>query len=124
LWRVNPVGASFAAIQNTLRFLGRLHPTIFKKLLLDCSKHSERHHCHPAPHRRDVWYVSERATVASYAYQTFGRLDEWRTRVADLTGYAAITDSQTGFQTVEAAFNSLLLIKSMKFGRNTGLLSG
>lgn len=59
------------------------------------------------PNRNDVWYFSRRAAVASFAYQTFGRLDEWRTRVADLTGNAEIIYSETTSQSVEAAFNNL-----------------
>lgn len=59
------------------------------------------------PHRRDVWYRSQRATVVSYAYQTFGRLDEWSERVKSLTSNVEIADSQNGFQIVETAFNRL-----------------
>lgn len=59
------------------------------------------------PHRNDVWYFSRRAAVGSFAYQTFGRLDEWRTRVADLTGNAEIAYSETTSHSVEAAFNNL-----------------
>lgn len=60
------------------------------------------------PHRRDVWYLSRRATIASYTYPTFGRLDEWRGRVADLTGgNMAIADNENGVQTLEEAFNRL-----------------
>jgi hypothetical protein len=107
IFRLNPIAASFTAIQNTYVSWTAASDDFQKTSAWIAANTPNGAIVIQPPHRRDVWYLSRRATVATYAYQTFGRLDEWRERVADLTGNAAITDSQTGFQTVEAAFNSL-----------------
>lgn len=105
--RLDPFAASFAAIRNT--YASWMVATddfqmVSRWIAVNTPPNAV---VIQPPNRRDVWYLSQRATIASYAYQTFGRLDEWRERVADLTGNAVITDSQTGFETVETAFNNL-----------------
>lgn len=107
IFRLNPFTASFAAIQNTY-VSWTAAPDDFQTTSRWIAANTPNGAIViQPPHRRDVWYLSRRATVASYAYQTFGRLNEWRERVAGLTGNAAITDSQIGFQTVEDAYNRL-----------------
>lgn len=107
LWRLNPAAASAAAIRNTYDSW-TVAPDDFQKTSAWIAENTPNGTIVvQPPHRREVWYLSKRATVASYAYQTFGRLDEWRERVGDLTANAAITDSQAGFQTVEDAYNRL-----------------
>ena len=59
------------------------------------------------PHRREVWYFSRRASVVSFAYPTLNRLTEWRGRVADLTGNLQISNGESAYEEIEAAFSSL-----------------
>ncbi len=59
------------------------------------------------PNRRDWWYFSHRASVVSFAYPTYDRLSEWRTRVADLTGNRQISKGETASDEIETAFNQL-----------------
>lgn len=59
------------------------------------------------PHRRDFWYRSRRASVASFAYPTFNRLGEWRARIADLTGNHKISKGETASEEIETAYNQL-----------------
>lgn len=59
------------------------------------------------PNRREVWYWSHRATVASFAYPTYDRLDQWRERIADLTGNLKIIRGDGASEEIEAAFNRL-----------------
>lgn len=105
--RLNPLAASFSAIRNTYASWTAAPDDFQTTSRWIAANTPPGAIIIQPPHRRDVWYLSQRATIASYAYQTFGRLDEWRERVADLTGNAVITDSQIGFETVEAAFNNL-----------------
>lgn len=59
------------------------------------------------PHRREVWYFSQRACIASYAYPTFGRLTKWKERVSDLTGNEEIKYEEDIFEKIEKAYNLL-----------------
>lgn len=59
------------------------------------------------PHRRELWYYSNRAQIVSYIYPTFNRLGEWRERVADLTGNLQISSGETAAAEIETAFNRL-----------------
>lgn len=107
LARLNPVGLSFAAINHTYRLWTRT-PDDFETTSHWIAANTPKNVIViQPPYRREVWYLSQRACVASYAYQTFGRLDEWRERVSDLTGDAKIKNSEEAYQTVETAFNNL-----------------
>lgn len=58
------------------------------------------------PIRIEVWYYSNRATIAAYRYPAYDRLSEWRTRIKDLTNNVEITnDNATAI--IENAFSSL-----------------
>lgn len=59
------------------------------------------------PHRRDLWYFSRRAAVASYTYPTYDRIPEWRVRIADLTGNAKLSSGDNASEEIEIAFNKL-----------------
>lgn len=59
------------------------------------------------PHRRDFWYHTRRAAVASFAYPPYDRLTEWRERLSDLTGGADLLNSDLSPETMEAAYNRL-----------------
>lgn len=59
------------------------------------------------PHRRELWYWSQRAHIVSYAYPTFGRLVEWRERVNELTKNVEIKNRENTVEIIENAYNSL-----------------
>jgi hypothetical protein len=63
------------------------------------------------PNRRDFWYLSRRASVASFAYPTFNRLSEWRVRIADLTGNWQISKGETASEEIESAYNRLSAVQ-------------
>ena len=59
------------------------------------------------PHRRDFWYFARRASVVSFAYPTYNRLGEWRTRIGDLTGNLKISKSETAGEEIETSYHQL-----------------
>ena len=76
------------------------------------------------PHRRDLWYYSNRAQIVSYIYPTFNRVGEWRERVADLTGNLQISTGETAAAEIETAYNRLSAeqINEIKRKYNAGYL--
>ncbi|MFM9904945.1 MAG: hypothetical protein ACKVQJ_10290 [Pyrinomonadaceae bacterium] len=59
------------------------------------------------PHRRDLWYFSKRASIASFTYPTYDRLGEWRTRIGDLSRNWQVSKGETAAEELENAYNEL-----------------
>lgn len=59
------------------------------------------------PTRKDLWYRTHRATVASFRYPVYSNLTEWRRRINALTGGVSIRSAGTAIEEVEAAYSNL-----------------
>ena len=104
---LNPFGKSFEQVRETAKTWRRAPDDFQKTSLWIAVNTPPQSIIIQPPNRRDVWYFSRRATVASFAYPTFNRLSEWRGRVADLTGNFQISKGETANDEIEAAFNHL-----------------
>lgn len=104
---VNPFGKGYNQIRDTIQTWTSA-PDDFQQTSVWIAENTpENAVVIQPPHRRDFWYRSRRASVASFAYPTFNRLSEWRTRVADLTGNLKISKGETAGEEIETAYNQL-----------------
>ena len=104
---LNPFGKGFYQIRETVR-TQTTAPDDFQETSIWIAKNTATNAVViQPPHRRDFWYLSRRASIASFAYPTFNRLSEWRARVADLTGNWQISKGETASEEIETAYNRL-----------------
>lgn len=104
---LNPFGKGFSQVRETVR-TWKAAPDDFQQTALWMAENTPPNAVViQPPHRRDFWYFSHRASVASFAYPTFNRLGEWRTRISDLSGSRQISRSDTANEEIETAYNQL-----------------
>ena len=108
---LNPLGKGYSQIRETVQSRTAA-PDDFQKtsLWIAANTPPDALVIQP-PNRRDIWYFSHRAAVASFSYPNYNRLDEWRTRIADLTGNLRISKGEFANEEVEAAYNRLTVLQ-------------
>lgn len=104
---LNPFGRGFNQISETAQ-TWRTAPGDLQKTFLWIGENTPESSIviYP-PHRRDFWYFSRRAAIASFLYPTFSRIHEWRERIGDLTGNLQISKGELANEEIETAFNQL-----------------
>ncbi len=107
LFLLDPFRKGFSQIQTTVETWTAAPTDLQKTSLWIAANTPPGAQIIQPPDSREFWYFSKRASVVCYAYPTYDRLSEWRSRVADLTGNLQISSGETANEEIESAYNNL-----------------
>lgn len=104
---LNPFGKGYAQMRETVRTWTAAPNDLQKTSIWLAANTPPDALVIQPPQNREFWYFSHRAAVASFAYPTYDRLQEWRERINDLTGNLQISKGEFANEEIEAAYNGL-----------------
>jgi hypothetical protein len=104
---LNPFGKGMAQIRETVRSREAQRDDFQKAAIWISENTPEDALVIEPPSRRDVWYFSKRATIASYYYPPYDRLAAWRARLAELSNNVQVSGGDAAAGELETAFDKL-----------------
>ena len=104
---LNPFGKGYKQIRETVQTWTAAPDDLKKTSLWIAANTPPDSLIIQPPQNKEFWYWSHRAAVVSFAYPTYDRLGEWRSRLADLTGNLQISKGDIANEEIERAYNNL-----------------
>ena len=104
---LNPFGKGYKQIRETVQTWTAAPDDLKKTSLWTAANTPPDSLIIQPPQNKEFWYWSHRAAVVSFAYPTYDRLGEWRSRLADLTGNLQISKGDIANEEIERAYNNL-----------------
>lgn len=104
---LNPFGKGYAQIRGTVQTWTAAPDDLKQTSLWIAANTPPDSLIIQPPQNKEFWYWSHRAAIVSFAYPTYDRLSEWRTRLADLTGNLQISKGEFANEEIETAYNAL-----------------